>query len=176
MEKEPRMMRSACLSGCLVMLVASLAVAQPSTVNERLEQRLEKELRRLETGFIGHETVAVPEGGHPRKYLLLDFEKRENAQRDERQERIHKICMQILSNRDLVKSLSEDGFHMISVAFDRRHQYDCLQSMNRIRGEIVFPGQHDPVAAFILGAVKRSVRNIEQYMGTLNLHETDNAA
>lgn len=123
-------MRTTPLVTCLFMLATPMALAQTNIGNERLEERLAKEMREMGTDFLGHETVAVPEDGHPKKYLLLDFEKHENAQHEERQERIHNICTRILRNRELVRSLSADGFHMVSVAFGRRHQYDCLQSRN----------------------------------------------
>jgi len=120
------MTRPRALALCLLILAAPPALSETDIRDERLEQRLERELRELGADFIGHEAIAVPEDGHPKKYLLLDFEQHDNNRHSERQKRIHSICMEILRNRGLVKSLSEEGVHMVSVAFDQRHQYDCL--------------------------------------------------
>lgn len=111
-----------------LMVVLSLAPlsAAGTTQETELEQRLESALGDLGAEFVGHESVAVPEDGHPKKYLLLDFEGQHTARKQERQQRIHSICMQILKNRDLVRDLSRNGFHMVSVAFNKRFQYDCL--------------------------------------------------
>lgn len=115
----------ALLAGTLVLSILTFQTAIAGE-GQPLEERLKQELAGLDTDFQGHETVAVPEDGHPKKYLLLDFAEEETTRSDERQQHIHRICMRILKNRDLVRSLSREGFHMVSVAFDQRHQYDCL--------------------------------------------------
>jgi hypothetical protein len=34
--------------------------------------------------------------------------------------------MALLKDRDLIRHLSDSGYDMVSVAFDRRSQFDCL--------------------------------------------------
>lgn len=120
------MIRNLSLTVLTLMLAASsLAYADPAQGAE-LEERLETALGEMGGEFLGHESVAVPEDGHPKKYLLLDFEGQQSARKQDRQQRIHSICMQILKDRELVRDLSLDGFHMVSVAFNKRFQYDCL--------------------------------------------------
>ena len=34
--------------------------------------------------------------------------------------------MTLLEDRDLIRQLSDSGYDMVSVAFDRRSQFDCL--------------------------------------------------
>ena len=120
------MIRNLSLTVLSLMLAASpLASAGPAQT-AGLEERLETALGEVGGEFLGHESVAVPEDGHPKKYLLLDFEGQQSARQQDRQQRIHSICMQILKNRELVRDLSRNGFHMVSVAFNKRFQYDCL--------------------------------------------------
>ena len=120
------MIRVRPLTVLALILAASPLSGATETRSAELEKRLETALGEVGGEFLGHESVAVPEGGHPKKYLLLDFDGRQSAHQQERQQRIHSICMQILKDRELVRDLSRDGFHMVSVAFNRRFQYDCL--------------------------------------------------
>jgi hypothetical protein len=39
---------------------------------------------------------------------------------------VHKVCMTLLKDRELIRQLSDSGYDMVSVAFDRRSQFDCL--------------------------------------------------
>jgi hypothetical protein len=34
--------------------------------------------------------------------------------------------MTLLKDRELIRSLSDSGYDMVSVAFDRKSQFDCL--------------------------------------------------
>ena len=120
------MIRGLSLTVLALILTASPLSGASEAQTGELEKRLETALGEVGGDFLGHEAVAVPEDGHPKKYLLLDFEGQQSARQQDRQQRIHSICMQILKNRDLVRDLSRDGFHMVSVAFNRRFQYDCL--------------------------------------------------
>ena len=108
------------LISCLLVLLMAPTQAEP------LDHRMERTLDGLSPHYSGHESVTVETGKTPGKYLLLDFRYPRTPEGDRMQSRIHRICMAVLSNRDLVSELSEAGYDMISVAFDRRHQYDCL--------------------------------------------------
>ena len=113
----------------LVPFLAATLLLSPATVadaSERLEDRLAATLKKLHASYEGYEQATVPENGHPKTYLLLDFEGDNLSRREQRQERIHHICSRILTNRDLVEHLSRRGVHMVSVAFNRQYQYDCL--------------------------------------------------
>lgn len=79
--------------------------------------------------FIGQESVEheVVDYYGNEKYLVLDF-RYEGKSLDEqaRQANVNQICMAVFKNRELVKSLTAQGYDMVSVSFDRDSQYDCL--------------------------------------------------
>ena len=120
------MIRSFTFTVLILVLFASPLAGAGESRAAALEKRLEAALGEVGGEFLGHESVAVPEDGHPKRYLLLDFEGQQSAREADRQQQIHSICMQILKNRELVRDLSRKGFHMVSVAFNRQFQYDCL--------------------------------------------------
>ncbi|PPK51416.1 hypothetical protein [Marinobacter persicus] len=81
--------------------------------------------------YIGYESIEredIPESAAvERKYLIVDFrftEKQPTGQ--QLQASIHEVCTALLKNRELIRSLSDSGYDMVSVAFDRRSQFDCL--------------------------------------------------
>lgn len=80
--------------------------------------------------YIGYESVereAIPvSSAVERKYLIVDFRLNDNPGTDQLQASVHKVCMAMLKNRDLIRDLSNQGYDMVSVAFDRRSQFDCL--------------------------------------------------
>ena len=62
-----------------------------------------------------------------RKYLVVDFRfTGQELASEQLQASVHKVCMALLKDRDLVRSLSDSGYDMVSVAFDRQSQFDCL--------------------------------------------------
>lgn len=59
------------------------------------------------------------------RYLVMDFNA--SAALDVSiQHNIHSICSVVLKDMDLIRTLSDRGYDMISVSFDRQSQYDCL--------------------------------------------------
>jgi len=81
--------------------------------------------------YIGYESIEredIPvSSAIERKYLVVDFRLAANQQASEQlQTSVHKVCMALLKDRELVRSLSDSGYDMVSVAFDRRSQFDCL--------------------------------------------------
>jgi len=81
--------------------------------------------------YIGFESVEredIPvSAAVERKYLIVDF-RLAGAQpaTEQLQASVHKVCMALLKDRELIRSLSDSGYDMVSVAFDRRSQFDCL--------------------------------------------------
>jgi len=111
-------------TGCLFavfMLLPATAMADPE-----LNNRLEQQLAAVDARFVGHEAVTVRHRSAPEKYLILDFQVESKTDQDALQKRIHSICTQVLSDQSLIQELSDDGYNMISVAFDELSQYDCL--------------------------------------------------
>lgn len=80
--------------------------------------------------YIGYESVEredVPATSHiERKYLVVDFRFESDPAQEQLQASVHKVCMALLKDRELVRSLSDSGYDMVAVAFDRDSQYDCL--------------------------------------------------
>lgn len=80
--------------------------------------------------YIGYESVereAIPvSSAVDRKYLIVDFRLKDNPDTEQLQASVHKVCMAMLKNRDLIRDLTDQGYDMVSVAFDRQSQFDCL--------------------------------------------------
>lgn len=80
--------------------------------------------------YIGYESVEredIPASSHiERKYLVVDFRFKSDPAGDQLQASVHKVCMALLKDRELIRSLSDSGYDMVAVAFDRQSQYDCL--------------------------------------------------
>ena len=78
-------------------------------------------------GFDSVERSDIPAAsGVDRKYLIVDFRSPVNEPRDVQVARVHEICMTLLRHTDLIQDLTLQGYDMVSVAFDRHYQYDCL--------------------------------------------------
>lgn len=86
--------------------------------------------QRQDMTYIGFDSVEredIPVAANvDRKFLIVDF--RAAAPRDREQElaSVHRICTTLLQNRELIRQLTLEGYDMVSVAFDRQYQYDCL--------------------------------------------------
>lgn len=80
--------------------------------------------------YIGYESVErenIPvSSAIERKYLIVDFRFNIEQGTDQLQASVHKVCMALLKDRSLIRDLSDQGYDMVSVAFDRRSQFDCL--------------------------------------------------
>jgi hypothetical protein len=81
--------------------------------------------------YIGYESVEreiIPVSSSvDRKYLIVDFRLKDSPDTEEQlQASVHKVCMAMLKDRDLIRDLTSQGYDMVSVAFDRRSQFDCL--------------------------------------------------
>ncbi|MBN7768546.1 hypothetical protein KUV44_09045 [Marinobacter daepoensis] len=84
-----------------------------------------------EATYIGYESVEredIPvQSQIERKYLIVDFRfQNQQLPSEQLQASVHKVCMTLLKDRELIRSLSDSGYDMVSVAFDRQSQFDCL--------------------------------------------------
>ncbi|MBE0484676.1 hypothetical protein [Marinobacter sp.] len=109
---------------------AILALATPAHA-ENLDVLMSQVFPNHEATYIGYESVEredIPElAAVDRKYLIVDFRFTEPQPAVEYlQAGVHKVCMTLLKNEGLVRSLSDSGYDMVSVAFDRQSQFDCL--------------------------------------------------
>lgn len=85
---------------------------------------------KTQASYIGYESVereTIPvSSAIERKYLILDFRFHNDLGTEQLQASVHKVCMALLKDRELVRDLSEQGYDMVSVALDRSTQFDCL--------------------------------------------------
>lgn len=106
------------------------ALACPPVMAENLDVLMNRLFPNEHATYIGYESVEredIPETSSiDRKYLIVDFRFRSAPPREQLQASVHKVCMALLKNHDLVRSLSDSGYDMVSVAFDRKSQFDCL--------------------------------------------------
>lgn len=78
-------------------------------------------------GFDSVEREDIPvSAAVDRKYLIVDFRFSTPPANEQLQASVHKICMALIRDRELIRTLSDSGYDMVSVAFDRQSQYDCL--------------------------------------------------
>lgn len=111
---------------CAILLVI---VSQPTAAGN-LDLLLSGIFPDQQATYIGYESVEredVPTTSHvERKYLIVDFRFDKDPAQDQLQASVHKVCMALLKDRELIRSLSDSGYDMVAVAFDRKSQYDCL--------------------------------------------------
>lgn len=109
-------------------LALALALTWTSAAAQPLRAQLESALATQPAPFTGFEAAAeaVPGESGVHKYLVLDFRFAEPQPEKQLQASIHRICQAVLLNRQLVQTLSADGFNRLAVAFDRESQYDCF--------------------------------------------------
>ncbi len=107
-----------------------LAVASQPAAAGNLDVLLSGVFPDQQATYIGYESVEredIPASSHvERKYLVVDFRFKSDPASDQLQASVHKVCMALLKDRELIQSLSDSGYDMVAVAFDRKSQYDCL--------------------------------------------------
>ena len=115
----------------LGILTATLLLPSFSAHGENLDLLMSQVFPQGQATYIGYESVEredIPvSSAIDRKYLIVDF--RFEARQppvEQLQASVHKVCMTLLKDRDLIRHLSDSGYDMVSVAFDRRSQFDCL--------------------------------------------------
>jgi len=111
-----------------LLLFSALAVvsfrSDADTVHDAIRSNFELEPA---LQFINYESILPSHAGDfgGIKYLVIDFEPLRTAQLT-LQPAIHRACQKILNDIPLLTQLSVEGYNMVSVSFDRQHQYDCL--------------------------------------------------
>ena len=113
--------------------IAAAALFMTASVahGENLDVLMSQVFPEAQATYIGYESVEredIPASAAvDRKYLIVDFRLASNQMASEQlQASVHKVCMTLLKDRDLIRQLSDSGYDMVSVAFDRRSQFDCL--------------------------------------------------
>lgn len=111
--------------------LAGLLLSAPLAHAENLDVLMSQVFPKAQATYIGYESIErqdIPTSAAvERKYLIVDFRLASNEMASEQlQARVHKVCMTLLKDRDLIRELSNSGYDMVSVAFDRRSQFDCL--------------------------------------------------
>jgi len=107
-----------------------LAMLMPGLSQAEDLDSLMNSLFQQQPDYIGHDSVErqdIPaDSVHERKYLVVDFRFSQQPETDTLQDSVHRICMALLKNQRIIRDLSDRGYDMVSVAFDRQSQYDCL--------------------------------------------------
>lgn len=111
--------------------LAALASATPLAHAENIDVLMSQVFPEELVTYIGYESVEredIPASAPvERKYLIVDFRFAAGEPgAEELQASVHKVCMTLLRNRELIRDLSRAGYDMVSVAFDRHTQFDCL--------------------------------------------------
>lgn len=115
----------ACLTAAVLPFVSSAASA------ENLDVLMSKVFPPSEATYIGFESIErqdIPlNASIDRKYLVVDFRFPSSQPGTHTlQASVHKVCTTLLKDRELIRSLSDSGYDMVAVAFDRQTQFDCL--------------------------------------------------
>ena len=115
----------------LRLVVSALLLSAPLAHGENLDVLMSQVFPEAQATYIGYESVErqdIPASAAvDRKYLIVDFRLASNEMASEQlQASVHKVCMTLLKDRELIRQLSDSGYDMVSVAFDRRSQFDCL--------------------------------------------------
>jgi hypothetical protein len=115
----------------LRLAAATLMLSAPFAHGENIDVLMSQVFPEAQATYIGYESVErqdIPASTTvDRKYLIVDFRLASNQLASEQlQASVHKVCMTLLKDRELISHLSDSGYDMVSVAFDRRSQFDCL--------------------------------------------------
>ncbi|PVY76937.1 hypothetical protein C8D92_104169 [Tamilnaduibacter salinus] len=117
------------LSDLVAAVALTMALASPAQA-QNIDILMGSLFSQQGPDYIGHTSVSredVPAASAlERKFLIVDFRFDQNPGHEARQARVHTICMTMLRDRDLMQRLTRRGYDMVSVAFDRKSQYDCL--------------------------------------------------
>ncbi len=113
----------------LPVLATTALLASPAQA-ENIDVLMSSVFPQQQPSYIGFDSVVrvdIPESSNvDRKYLIVDFRFHGTPPQETVQASIHQICMTLIKDRALIRSLTERGYDMVSVAFDRQSQYDCL--------------------------------------------------
>ncbi|MFL1453907.1 hypothetical protein ACJO5Y_05640 [Marinobacter sp. GN3S48] len=115
--------------GAATFILLSILASRPALA-ENLDVLMSNVFSNEQPTYIGYESVEREDipvtAAVDRKYLIVDFRFHSTPAAEQLQASVHKVCMTLLKNRELIRSLSDSGYDMVAVAFDRRSQFDCL--------------------------------------------------
>ena len=99
---------------------AALLLSTPLAHGENLDVLMSQVFPEAQATYIGYESVErqdIPANtAIDRKYLIVDFRLASNQVASAQlQASVHKVCMTLLKDRDLVQQLSDSGYDMVSV-------------------------------------------------------------
>ncbi|GAA3581811.1 hypothetical protein [Marinobacter xestospongiae] len=114
---------------CALLMASGVATASQAQA-ENIDVLMSDLFPGGEATYIGYDSVErmdIPvTAAVDRKYLIVDFRFPTPPEDAQLQASVHKVCMTLLKDRELIRTLSDAGYDMVSVAFDRNSQYDCL--------------------------------------------------
>ena len=115
----------------LRLAATALLLSAPLVHAENLDVLMSQVFPEAQATYIGYESVErqdIPASAAvERKYLIVDFRfPNQQPAAKQLQASVHKVCMTLLKDRELIRSLSDSGYDMVAVAFDRQSQFDCL--------------------------------------------------
>lgn len=119
------------IASTLRIAAATLLLSASQAQAENIDVLMSQVFPAGQATYIGYESVErqdIPvSAAVERKYLIVDFRLASGQMAsDQLQASVHKVCMTLLKDRDLIRQLSDSGYDMVSVAFDRNSQFDCL--------------------------------------------------
>ncbi|MEX0605101.1 MAG: hypothetical protein WD623_02980 [Marinobacter sp.] len=116
------------LFATLTILLSTLAA--PSAQADNIDVVMNGVFPQQQPAYIGFDSVEridIPATSRvDRKYLIVDFRFQSTPPQQQLLASVHEICMALLRDRNLIQSLSDSGYDMVAVAFDKSSQYDCL--------------------------------------------------
>ncbi len=114
----------------LTLIATAFVLTSTPASAENLDLILSGLLNGESATYIGYDSVErqdIPDTSRvERKYLIVDYRFNQTPAEEQLQASIHKVCMALLGNRELIRDLTAEGYDMVSVAFSRQSQYDCL--------------------------------------------------
>ena len=108
-----------------ILFVLMFSIASISEADE-LTSALESHFDESSYRFLDYESInqAHADEYGSMRYLVMDFDLALASA--DLQSNIHNICSRVLKDQHLLRQLSDAGYDMVSVSFDRQSQYDCL--------------------------------------------------
>lgn len=114
----------------MILAVLLFTLVAPTAQAENIDVVMNEVFPQRQPAYIGFDSVErsdIPVASAvDRKYLIVDFRFQSMPPIEQLQASVHEICMALLRDRDLIQSLSDSGYDMVAVAFDKSSQYDCL--------------------------------------------------
>ena len=108
-------------------LLATLMALPSLTKADNIDLLMNGLFERDQPVYIGFDSVERQDlRTQERKFLIVDFRFQDEPSEERLQASIHTICTTLLRSHSLIRTLSDDGYDMVSVAFDRQSQFDCL--------------------------------------------------